>query len=312
MESIPKVSVCIPTFNGAAYVKDALDSVLGQSYRNFEIVIVDNDSTDGTEAIVEEFRACSDKVIYFKNSINIGISANFNKCLEYARGEYIKFLCVDDLLLPLCLEMMVNALDEHPAVSLVCGGRFSIDTLGQNFDLRRYSSKRQVVPGYMVITRCLFGRNYIGEPSAVMFRKSDVKSRFRVDLPQLMDMEMWLRLLEVGALLNIEIPLCSIRFHRERMTQENIKLGRLIEDNFRIFDEFSNRPYLKSTAWLNAKHKVLTTYRVWVSRKFITCETKTSVLRRSGMRIIYPLMPFISALVGAKRIFSSKVWRPRA
>ena len=119
--STPKVSVCIPTFNGASYVGATIDSVLKQNFQDFEIVIVDNCSTDHTEAIVKEHLLLSEKIIFYKNEQNIGMAENFNKCLEYARGEYIKYLCADDLLLPGCLEQMVNGLDAHPEVSLVCG-----------------------------------------------------------------------------------------------------------------------------------------------------------------------------------------------
>ena len=302
----PKVSVCIPTFNGASYIKCALDSVLQQKYQDFEVVMVDNCSTDQTQAFVAELSSQFGKIRFFRNEQNIGLAGNFNKCLEHARGEYIKFLCVDDLLLPGCLEQMVAGLDAHPAVSLVCGGRLSINESGQPFGLRRYSSRKEIVPGYEAITRCLFGESSIGEPTAVMFRKSDTIARFRDDLPQLMDIELWFRLLEGGELLNIETPLCSIRFHEAQTTRANIQSGKLIEDNVRIFNEFSKKPYLEVTPWLVMRHKLLMTYRVWVSRKFITRETKRSVLMRFGIRYVYPLMPMISFVLALKRKFARR------
>lgn len=306
MASKPKVSVCIPTFNGAAYVRGAVDSVLQQEYQDFEVVIVDNCSADQTEALVAELSAQSGKIRFFRNEKNIGLAGNLNKCLEHARGEYIKYLCVDDLLLPGCLDQMVAGLDAHPAVSLVCGGRLSISESGQAFGLRRYSTRREAVQGHKVITRCLFGGNFIGEPTAVMFRKSDMLARFRDDLPQLMDMEMWFRLLEGGALLNIETPLCAIRFHEAQMTRENIRAGRLIEDNVRIFNEFAKKPYVEATPWLVIRHKLLMTYRVWVSRKFISRETRRTVLARFGIRFVYPLMPMISSVLALKRRFARR------
>jgi glycosyltransferase involved in cell wall biosynthesis len=306
--SIPRVSVCIPTFNGAGYIRGVLDSVLQQKFQDFEVVIVDNCSTDETQALAMEFSLQSEKIRFFRNEQNIGLAGNLNKCLEHARGEYIKYLCVDDLLLPGCLEQMVAGLDAHPAVSLVCGGRLSINESGQPFGLRRYSSHKEIIPGHQVIARCLFGGNFIGEPTAVMFRKSDMCARFRDDLPQLMDLEMWFRLLESGELLNIEAPLCSIRFHEAQMTRANIKSGRLIEDNVRIFNEFSKKPYLKATPWLVIRHKLQMTYRVWVSRKFITREMRLSVLTRFGIHFFYPLMPIVSSMLALKRKFARRAW----
>lgn len=301
MASTFKVSVCIPTYNGAGYIRSAIDSVLQQEYQDFEVVIVDNCSTDQTEALVAELSLLSEKIRFFRNEKNIGLAGNLNKCIEHARGEYIKYLCVDDLLLPGCLEQMAAALDEHPTVSLVCSGRLSINEAGRVFGERRYSSRREIIPGNKVITRCLFGGNFIGEPTAVMFRKSDMLTRFRDDLPQLMDMEMWFRLLERRELLSIEIPLCAIRFHESQMTRVNIKSGRLIEDNVRIFNEFSKKLYLEVTPWLVIRHKLLMTYRVWISRKFISSETRRSVLTQFGIRFVYPLMPMISSVLVLKR-----------
>lgn len=307
MAYTPKVSICIPTYNGASYIARALDSVFQQKYQDIEVVIVDNCSTDGTEALVAELSSRSEKIRFFRNEQNIGLAGNLNKCLEYARGKYIKYLCVDDLLLPDCLQQMVAGLDAHPTVSLVCAGRLSVDESDQPFALRRYSSRQKIVPGYKVISRCLFGGNFIGEPSAVMFRKSDMHARFRDDLPQLMDMEMWFRLLECGQLLSIETPLCAIRFHEAQMTLENIKLGHLIDDNVRFFDEFSKKPYLEVTPWLVIRHKFLMTYRVWVSKNFIAREVRQYVLAQYGIRSLYLLMPMISSVVELKRRWSRAI-----
>jgi glycosyltransferase involved in cell wall biosynthesis len=303
LSGIPKVSVCIPTFNAASYVGATIDSVLKQKFQDFEIIIVDNCSTDHTEAIVAEHKLLSEKIFFYKNEQNIGMADNFNKCLEYARGEYIKYLCADDLLLPDCLEQMVSGLDTHPEVSLVCGGRLSINGYGNSFGLHRYSSQTQIVQGHKAITRCLFGLNFIGEPSAVLFRKSELLARFRNDLPQLMDMDLWFRLLEKGHLLSIKIALCAIRFHDAQMTQQNINSGKFIEDYIRIFDEFSKKPYVTSNLWSVFWYKFLMTYRVWLFRKFISHEMRRETLTNYGMLIAYPFMPIIFSLLDLSRRF---------
>lgn len=303
VENIPKVSVCIPTYNGANYIQEAIHSVLRQTYQDFEIIIVDNASTDNSVALVTELARGSEKIHLYRNDQNIGLAGNLNKCFQLARGEYIKYLCVDDLLLPDCLALMVERLDAHPDVDLACGGRISINEHGQPFGLRRYSCHDEIIPGPKVVSRCLFSRNFIGEPTAVMFRKSGMRSGFREDLPQLMDMEQWFRMLEASAMMNIKAPVCAIRFHEGQITLKNIKSGRLVEDNVRVFNEFSNKPYLEVTPWLVIRHKLLMTYRVWVSRNFITRKTRLDVLTRFGMRFAYPLMPILSSLLILKRKF---------
>lgn len=289
----PKVSVCIPVHNGAMYIQGAVDSALDQDYPDFEIVIVDNCSTDGTAALVEKISSNNEKVRFFKNDRNIGLAANLNKCIEYASGEYIKYLLVDDLFFPGCIRQMAEGLDNHPQVSLVCGARLSIDASGASFTVRRYSSRKMVVSGHEVISRCLFGGNFIGEPTAVMFRKSDLQVHFREDLPQLMDMVMWFNLLERGDLWSIDIPICSIRIHDAQMTRANIRSGKLIEDNVRVFSEFSGKPYLNVRPWMRLHHKLLMTYRIWFSRQFLSPKYRQDVLRQFGFRWLFFIMPII-------------------
>lgn len=308
MANQPRVSVCIPTFNGAGYIREALESVLCQTYQDFEIVIVDNASTDHTGTVAAEFSVRSEKIRYFRNQQNIGLAANLNRCMQLARGEYIKYLCVDDLLTPDCLERMVPALEKAPNVSLVCGGRISIDEQGRAFALKRYSSREETVSGQMVISRCLFGGNYIGEPTAVMFRKADSCSGFRDDLPQLMDMQLWFKLLEGRALLSLEAPICSIRFHKGQVTQENIRSGKVVEDNVRLFNEFVGKSYLKITPYLATKHKLLMTYRIWMSRGCFDNVKKTDLLSLYGIGVLYPFMSIVSYAAKLKRKMARSKW----
>lgn len=297
----PKVSICIPIFNGADYIRQAIHSVLEQDYQDYEIIVVDNASTDQTVEILEAMLLRGgDRIHVYKNDQNIGLAGNLNKCLEYARGEYIKFLCVDDLLLPGCLGKMVAGLDTYPTVTVVCGGRLAVNKTGESLGFRRYAPRTEVVSGYKVISRSLFVGNLIGEPTAVMFRKRDLVSPFREDLPQLMDIEMWFRLLEQGDLLSLQDPLCAIRIHDAQMTQANIRSGQLISDNVKVFDDYSRKEYLRTTFLLVIRHKLLMTYRVWISRKFISKEMRNRILQRYAIRMAYPLMPLVWFAVGLK------------
>ena len=160
--NIPKVSVCIPAFNAADYLRQAVESVLGQDYQDYEIVIVDNCSTDNTGSLVSELQQLSNgRIRFYQNDHNIGLVGNLNRCLEYAKGSYIKFLCADDLLLPGCLDQMAAALDLHQSVKLVSCGRLVIDMYGNKLVTKRYVSGDSIVRGKQVITRCFFCGNYI-------------------------------------------------------------------------------------------------------------------------------------------------------
>ena len=140
-----------------------------------------------------------------------------------------------------------------------------------------------------------------------MFRKKDLTGFFREDLPQLMDMEMWFQLLEQGELLSIEVPLCSIRLHSEQMTYKNIRSGKLLDDNVKLFDSYSQKSYLETTPLLVIQHKFLMAYRVWISRKFISDKKKRLVLRKYASKLAYLLMPFIWCAISLKKWTVSKI-----
>src|SRR5438132_13383598 len=113
----PDVSICVPLYNGAAHLAECLESVLGQTFADVEIVLVDDGSTDGTVTIAEDFVRRDSRVRLYRNPKNLGLVANWNKCVELTNGEWIKFLFQDDFLQSICLEQMLDA--RKPGVALV-------------------------------------------------------------------------------------------------------------------------------------------------------------------------------------------------
>ena len=116
---MPETSVIIPTYNRADVLSRAIESVLEQSYQDFELIIVDDGSTDGTESVVHQYD--DDRLIYITQS-NAGANAARNRGIKAATGEYIAFLDSDDEFLPLKLARCVNVLSQAPPS---CGGVYS-------------------------------------------------------------------------------------------------------------------------------------------------------------------------------------------
>ncbi len=94
----PLVSICIPIFNGGSFVSRALESSINQTYKNIEIIVVDNASTDNTRKIIDSYIAKDKRIKYFRNDFNIGAIKNFLKSFQFASGEYVQLLCHDDWL----------------------------------------------------------------------------------------------------------------------------------------------------------------------------------------------------------------------
>jgi glycosyltransferase involved in cell wall biosynthesis len=112
--SSPRISIGLPVYNGQHYLRDAIDSILGQSYQDFELIICDNASTDETEAICTQYAAREPRIRYYRHARNIGATANFNRTFEHARGIYFKWAAHDDLLEPTYLEKCVALLEQTP------------------------------------------------------------------------------------------------------------------------------------------------------------------------------------------------------
>jgi glycosyltransferase involved in cell wall biosynthesis len=108
----PRVSIGIPVYNGADTLAAALDSLLAQTFADFEVIIADNASTDGTPAICQDYAARDPRIHYHRNAENLGAAGNFNRVLELARGAYFKWFAHDDLLAPQYLERCLRAFDE--------------------------------------------------------------------------------------------------------------------------------------------------------------------------------------------------------
>jgi glycosyltransferase involved in cell wall biosynthesis len=111
---VPRVSIGLPVYNGENYLAKTIASILAQTYRDFELVISDNASTDGTQAICEEFARKDPRVRYCRNDVNLGAGPNFDRCFHLARGEFFKWAAHDDLLAPEFLAKTVAALEANP------------------------------------------------------------------------------------------------------------------------------------------------------------------------------------------------------
>lgn len=264
---MPKVSVCIPAFNYAHFLNDAIDSVLAQTFQDFELLIVDNCSTDDTKNIVDKYAAVDNRITYYCNESNIGLVGNLNRCLEYATGQYIKILCADDLLLPTCLNRMVTALDSCPKASLVAGARKLVTGNLQPIARAAYSFREEHLPGVAAINRCLFNGNQIGEPTAVMFRKKDASRGFSRDYAQLVDIEMWFHLLEQGEFVFLPEELCLFRQHEAQGTKTNMKSFAFLGDEEKLFHEYLAKPYVTATPLKIFNWKFIMAWNIWKQRK---------------------------------------------
>jgi glycosyltransferase involved in cell wall biosynthesis len=245
--STPLVSICIPTYNYRRFLPDALESAMRQTLRDLEIVVVDNHSDDGTMELLAEFARRDARIVAHRNAANLGMTGNFNRCIELARGKYVKLLCADDVLGEACVERLVAAMEERRDVRLAGCARYYFREPGKPRQTLAYAAARRAVPGTDVIRECFFKGNLIGEPTAVLFRRSDAAPGFDPTYLQAFDMELWFRLLDDGWFAFVQEPLCGIREHPGSGTADNLRAGKVTQDKLRLFAEYARRPYLHGT-----------------------------------------------------------------
>ncbi|MDD5296581.1 MAG: glycosyltransferase [Rhodocyclaceae bacterium] len=211
----PMVTIAVPVYCGEKFIKAAIDSVLAQTFRDFELLVVDNDSGDGTMDIVRAYR--DPRIIYVRNETNIGAEENWNKCLSLARGRYIKLLPHDDILDEDCLNDQVKVLesDVDKRLSFVFCARHVISDKGNVITTRRLGAGVQgVFSANFLKTLCIRrGTNLVGEPGAVLFRSESARQvgYFSGKIPYVIDLDYWFRLLEYGDAFYIDKPLSSFR-----------------------------------------------------------------------------------------------------
>jgi glycosyltransferase involved in cell wall biosynthesis len=124
--SVPKVSIGLPVYNGEKYLRFALNSVLEQTYTDFELIISDNASADGTQKICQEFAAKDYRIRYYRNETNIGAAGNYNRVFELGRGEFFKWASHDDEFHPLLLESCLKVFERSPPSTILVFSKAAI------------------------------------------------------------------------------------------------------------------------------------------------------------------------------------------
>lgn len=234
MKSSPKVSVYIPTYNYGRYLKKAIDSVLAQTYQDFELIIIDDASRDNTLQILKKYEDNS-KIKIIKNKNNLGFVKSAIKAIKMAEGEYIMRVDADDYLDENALLVMVNILEKHPEIGMVYPDYFHIDKEGNIIDhFRRKKIGREIK---------LFDLPAMG--ACTLMRKSCYQAigGYRSDIRMQDKYDLWLKFIKRFKIYNVNLPLFYYRRHQENIsnnTKKILRARRYIKEKF-IEKEYQKR-----------------------------------------------------------------------
>ena len=229
------VSICVPTYNGADYLQDCLESLLDQSYIDTEILIVDDGSTDGSLDIINEYAMYDDRIVLHQNENNLGLVGNCNKCISLASHDWIKFAFQDDLLLTNCVSSLLHAALEYDCPISLCNRRYVIDSSAQsgikNYILNdlvkigdllagdQYISPEQVLE----LSRQHLLMNIFGEPTSLLFNKAVCQNYgfYNPDLAQMVDYEFVMRIATQMGIAFVNESHVFFRIHGGNQTNVN-------------------------------------------------------------------------------------------
>ena len=218
---MPIISVCMPVYNGARYLSESITSVLQQTFTDFELIVVDDGSTDQSASIIQSFNDA--RLTYIKNDEQLGLVGNWNKCIEVASGEYLCIFHQDDVMLPQNLKKKINQLTNNPAVGFVYSDVLLINEKGRVTANRWYVKTEPetdfVHSGPDFFGQLMAGYNLVCCPSVVARRACyETVGGFDERLPYAADWEMWLRLALFYDVAYLVEPLLKYRWHPSNET----------------------------------------------------------------------------------------------
>lgn len=209
---MPKVSVIMPAYNAEKYIGEAIESILAQTCRDFELIIVNDGSTDRTEEIILSY--CDPRIVYLKNETNFKISDTLNRGIDIAQGEYIARMDSDDIALPERFERQVAYMDQNPKC-VVCGTAAILFGEGMEEQTVVPSNDPRYVKGQMIF-HCP-----IIHPS-VIIRKSTLQQNqihYNSEYNGTEDFELWWRLARYGEVTSLREKLIRYRIHPNQITR---------------------------------------------------------------------------------------------
>jgi len=213
MVEMPIVSVIMPVYNGEQYLVDAINSILHQTFTNFEFIIIDDGSVDNTWNILCEYAAQDNRIVHRRNAINLGVVKSLNIGLELARGHYVARQDADDISLPERLAIQVDYLQHHPTVGVLGTACRLLQPDGQTSIIQPSQTDTEIR------WRLLFDSAFI-HPT-VVFRRSLIREKqlFYTGPVHAEDYELWTRILKYTRGANLEKPLLIYRIHENSVSK---------------------------------------------------------------------------------------------
>ena len=239
----PLVSIVIPAYNNENTIIATLESIRNQSYKNIEIIIIDDNSKDKTLQLVTEQQKKDNRIKIYHNSTNLGMIGNWNKCIQMSNGEFVKLVCADDLLDKNEIEKETEAMILNPTVNLVESDTRLIDINGRKIGSFKRYHKSGLVKGKKIARTSIIWNNFFGAPVNNLIRKSvlDKTGYFDEQFTYILDFDMWMKIACTGDVYIIHELLNSFRIRNDSNTGNLIGKDRetYVAEHQRLVDKYA-------------------------------------------------------------------------
>lgn len=314
------VSVCIPVYNGEKYIATTLESIINQTYRNIEIIVSDNCSTDNSCKIVEEYIKKDSRISLNKNSQNLGYSGNLNKLIEIANGDYVAIYHADDIYEKNIVEEQIKFLTENMDLAGCFTLGKTINEDGKEIKSAFYYNKEIIKTNLIVDLEvfienmCKVGNMFICPTSIIKKEVYKELNGYRMDLKYIEDQDMWTRILEKYKLGIIAKELFNYRIHgkqgsgyysskeRQEISVDLLYMKEYLENHNELKIKFENNMNRR----ISLDYMILAKNAVYLNNyenfyKFIIQSRKTSIskkikyfiLQNMNIKILFHILKLI-------------------
>lgn len=292
---MPKVSVLMSVYNGELYLREAVESILEQTFRDFEFIIVDDGSADNTSQILKAYAVQDSRIVLIRNEENIGLDQSLNKGLKLVQGEYVARQDADDVSLSSRLRLQTCFLDSHPEIGVLGTSVEGIDERGTSLGQDRIPIDHESLHACLLVNNCL-------HHSSVMIRRSLIQELGGYDerMRYVEDYDLWWRVSQLARLANLPDVLLYRRYGVKGITYSNRRemLKASLEISLRAV-----RESLKDLFWHEEAYK-----RFWWTYhgQYEQLQEDIIGLQQEDIKRLQPFWDFLAAHPAGPQI-----WGPR-
>jgi len=253
--SKPFISVLLPVYNGDTYLRHSIESVLAQTGADFELIIWDDHSNDGSSRIIAEFQ--NDRIRSFSNSANLGLFKTLNRALRETKGDWIRLWSQDDVMKASCLKTEAEFVQTHPSVGMVYCAVDTINEHGRITFPAPADPTPEIIDPDLAAQIMFFHGSIAGNIANVLLRRKvlDDIGFFREDLKVSADFEMWVRVSALHTIGHIGQPLIQLRNHGGQFSRAKGSYAASIREEQEIYKRLQQRLPAELIAYSRKYHR---------------------------------------------------------